>query len=86
MFSREGVIEGVAIVFGAILAGLGASILPSFQYSQIVYGIAGLFLVIAAVGWMRKHGSMVSGFVIGLGAGLGTQIYPGITGLVSGNK
>jgi hypothetical protein len=81
VFSKEAIIEGIAIVLGAVLAGVGAKFLPPFNYSGLVYGIVGIFLVIAAVGWMEHAHHAISGFVIGLGAGLGTQTYTGIKAL-----
>lgn len=83
MFSREAILEGLAIVIGAVLAGIGGALLPAFQFSQVVYGIVGILLVIMAVGWMEHAHKAISGFVIGLGAGLGTDIYPGIKGLLT---
>ena len=84
MFSKDAIMEGLAIVIGAVIAGIGSKMLPGFPHSQIVYGILGLFIVVAAVGWMSHR--LLKGFAIGLGAGLGTQLYPGLTGLVSGGK
>jgi hypothetical protein len=85
MLQKEGIVEGIVIVIGAVLAGLGSKMLPAFAYSQIVYGIVGIFLVILAVGWMKATHKLVGAFTIGLGAGLGTQIYPGLTGLATGS-
>jgi hypothetical protein len=82
--SKEAVLEGVAIVAGAVISGYAAKYFPAFSYSNLVYGIVGVLLIIAAVGW-AKH-NLLRGFGIGFGAGMSVQVVGGLEGLFGGSK
>ncbi len=61
------ILQAVVIVIGAFVAGLVGGFLPSFAFSDIVYGILGL--VVAAFGIrMHSHSAYIGSFLIGFGA------------------
>lgn len=79
MLDKKDIIEAVSAIVGFFISGFVTPHLPSFSYSQVVYGLVGL--VVTGVGFGID--GLVGSFTIGLGLGLSTSLVTYIGGMVS---